>query len=136
MIKMKILLLLTLVISTYPIRFSEVGQHTETPPTFEARILAPLIGVRVKGKQTLVYELYVSNVSHKAFTIKSFEVIDSEDSDVLGSYNGNDINARLSTFDDDNVKVGPAKLFPGQFAIIYIELTLNKRKFPTSIFHR
>lgn len=107
----------------------ELGQSLDMNVPF---VSAP---VKINGKQTVYYELHLTNISDDSIVLKKLEVIDVTDSEVIASFIKDDLKSRfirLETSQESDENTLP----PNTSGVIYLELILKKDKPKRQLEHR
>ena len=91
--------------------------------------------VKINGKRTVYYELHLTNSSDNSIVIKKLEVIDVADSEVIASFNKDDLKSRFSRL-ETSPKNNENTLPPNASGVIYLELILKKDKRNTRLKNR
>lgn len=90
----------------------------------------------ISGKNTLVYEIHLTNHATQLLHIKQLEVINTADSSVITACKGAQVVSRMY---DTSTKPGSDAtdiLRPGATAWVYMEVELPAGKIPDTVMHR
>lgn len=92
--------------------------------------------VKINGKQTIYYELHLTNSAKDSIALKKLEVIDAADSELIASFNENDLRSRFSLLETPPPTSTGNTLPPNTSGVIFLELTLKKDSPNIRLMHR
>jgi murein DD-endopeptidase len=92
--------------------------------------------VKINGKATLYYELYVMNNSADTIQLNSLTILDDKDSLPLFVAKDAGLKSRLGTAGVSQRRQPAGNLSPGDSTVIYIELSLPNDKVNTTLVHQ
>ena len=106
----------------------------EQPTMIMASVLSPPVPVDLADRKVhLVYEVLVTNLSRKDWTLEKLNVFDIDDPGApLASFAGEDLKAIMQV---PGAKETSTTLGPGQVGIIYLEFTVRPERTPATLGH-
>jgi murein DD-endopeptidase MepM/ murein hydrolase activator NlpD len=109
------------------------------PLQLEVRTPLPPTAFPSNGQTHLAYELYLTNFSSSAMTLRSIEVVDAENSNAatVETFEGDELNAILKTFGNQSGAAGPVQIDAGEMVIAYMWVSFDDAAHvPANIRHR
>ena len=101
--------------------------------SFDLRVPAAPVPVKVAGRTVLFYELHFASYSSETLVIERVDIVDAGDGGVLAALEGGELARRLQAMP---ARSAPAEVPGGARAVLYVELPVGAEAAPTGLVHR